>query len=234
VDRRRFPRDRHYVDTVIDPATGHNVCRSKTKESVALRCSAGSLVTFIACTPSTSSPAQKSSGTRCHSAPKLCFPASFHRRRCSCQQHAHIGFGSHGDISPWFGWLLGYDRQRFARRFVFSTSNPEREHGASFGAVGRVPRPMRAACYVATGKAAYDGTKNFPNPSKNQSDRFLDRLFTPLIVPLSMPTTLTGFCRCHRSSGYRCLHSTSALTCDRQIAILYLLDISHQAPVKRR
>jgi hypothetical protein len=41
----------------------------------------------------------------------------------------YIGFGSHGDMSPWYGWLLGYNASTLQRVMVFNTAPTNGEGG---------------------------------------------------------------------------------------------------------
>src|SRR5579863_836024 len=41
----------------------------------------------------------------------------------------YIGFGSHGDTGPWYGWLLGYKASTLQQVLVFNTA-PDAEEGA--------------------------------------------------------------------------------------------------------
>jgi hypothetical protein len=75
----------------------------------------------------------------------------------------YIGFGSHGDISNWQGWVFGYDPATLAQKFVFSTSDPRSgSNGASVWDAGAGPAADASGnIYVTTGNGSYDGTKNF-------------------------------------------------------------------------
>jgi hypothetical protein len=75
----------------------------------------------------------------------------------------YIGFGSHGDISNWQGWLFGYDPATLAQKFVFSTSDPTiGSPGASVWGGGAGPAADASGnIYVTTGNGFYDGVKNF-------------------------------------------------------------------------
>ena len=61
----------------------------------------------------------------------------------------YIGFGSHGDMSPWYGWLLGYNASTLQRVMVFNTAPTTGEAG--YLAVWLLARrPMPAGTSIST------------------------------------------------------------------------------------
>ncbi len=150
---------------VIDLATNTIYLVAKTKETVGSGCSTGSpcyisrlhaldLLTGL----------DKFGGPVVISAPNFVSLRHFNRPGLLFVNGTiYIAFGSHGDISPWFGWLFGYDPTTLARKFVFSTSDPTNgNNGASIWDGGAGPAADASGnLYASTGNGAYDGTKNF-------------------------------------------------------------------------
>jgi hypothetical protein len=150
---------------VIDLATNTIYLVAKTKETVGTGCSTGSpcyisrlhaldLLTGL----------DKLGGPVVISAPNFVSLRHFNRPGLLLANGTiYIAFGSHGDISPWFGWLFGYDPATLARKFVFSTSDPTNgSNGASIWGGGAGPAADSSGnIYVSTGNGSYDGTKNF-------------------------------------------------------------------------
>jgi len=70
----------------------------------------------------------------------------------------YLGFGSHGDLSPWHGWLLGYRADNLQQAAVFNTT----PNGAA-AAIWQGGRGLAADnagnIYLATGNGNYDGTQ---------------------------------------------------------------------------
>jgi IPT/TIG domain-containing protein len=150
---------------VIDPATNTIYVEAKTKESVGTGCSTGSpcYVHRLHALNLTTG-AEKFGGPVVISAPNFVSLRHFNRPALLLANGTvYIGFGSHGDISNWQGWLFGYDPATLAQKFVFSTSNPTSgNNGASLWSGGAGPAADASGnVYVTTGNGAYDGTSNF-------------------------------------------------------------------------
>ena len=222
---------------VIDPATGTMYVEAKTKESVGSGCSAGSpcyIHRLHALDIITGS--EKLGGPVVISAPNFVSLRHFNRPALLLANSTlYIGFGSHGDISPWFGWLFGYDPATLAQKFVFSTSNPTSgSNGASIWSSGAGPAADASGnVYVATGNGAYDGTKNF-------SESVLKISPTGSLIDWFTPFNRATFDANDidlGSAGVIVLPDTVASTAHPhlalatgKIAILYLLDISQPSP----
>jgi hypothetical protein len=149
----------------IDTATNTIYVEAKTKETVGTGCSMSSpcyVNRLHALDILTGS--EKFGGPVVISAPNFVSLRHFNRPGLLLANNTlYIGFGSHGDISPWYGWLFGYNPATLAQKFVFSTSDPTGgSNGASLWNSGAGPATDAAGnVYVATGNGAYDGTKNF-------------------------------------------------------------------------
>jgi uncharacterized protein (TIGR03437 family) len=73
----------------------------------------------------------------------------------------YIAFGSHGDIAPWHGWLIGYDATTLQQTSVFNTS-PNNAAGASIWQGGKGTAADGAGnIYVATGNGSQDGLQTW-------------------------------------------------------------------------
>jgi len=222
---------------VIDPATGTMYVEAKTKESVGSGCSGGSpcyIHRLHALDITTGS--EKFGGPIVISAPNFVSLRHFNRPALLLANSTlYIGFGSHGDISPWFGWLFAYDPATLAQKFVFSTSNPTSgSNGASIWGGGAGPAADASGnVYVTTGNGAYDGTKNFSETVlKISPTGSLIDWFTPF-----NRATLDANDIDLGSAGVIILPDTVASTAHPhlalatgKIAILYLLDISQPSP----
>jgi hypothetical protein len=150
---------------VIDLATNTIYVEAKTKETVGTGCSAGSpcyVHRLHALDILTGS--EKLGGPVVITAPNFVSLRHFNRPGLLLLNSTlYLGFGSHGDISPWYGWLFGYDPATLAQKFVFSTSDPTTgSNGASIWDGGAGPAADASGnVYVSTGNGTYDGTKNF-------------------------------------------------------------------------
>jgi uncharacterized protein (TIGR03437 family) len=72
----------------------------------------------------------------------------------------YVAFGSHGDQSPYHGWLISYDAGNLAQLSVYM-STPDGDGGA-FWQSGRGPAADPAGnIYAITGNGDYDGQRNF-------------------------------------------------------------------------
>ena len=151
---------------VIDPATKTIYVVAKTKETVGSGCSTNSpcyVNRLHALDVATG--AEKLGGPVALTATNFVPQRHFNRPALLLSNNTiYIGFGSHGDISPWYGWLFAYDATSLARKFVFSASDPTGPgtNGASLWGGGAGPAVDASGnVYVATGNGAYDGVKNF-------------------------------------------------------------------------
>lgn len=82
----------------------------------------------------------------------------------------YLGFGSHGDQCPYWGWVMGYNASTLAQVFVKPLTNPNSGcnlagAGVGAGAVwmsGEGPATDSSGnVYVETGNGFYDGSANF-------------------------------------------------------------------------
>ena len=73
----------------------------------------------------------------------------------------YIGFGSHGDMDPYHGWMLSYDASDLTHQVGVYMSTPNGNAG-SFWQAGRGPAAdSHGNLYAVTGNGDYDGTQNF-------------------------------------------------------------------------
>ena len=73
----------------------------------------------------------------------------------------HVAFGSHGDQSPYHGWLMSYDAGDLTRHLGTYMSTPNGDGGA-FWQSGRGPAADgQGNIYGITGNGDYDGVRNF-------------------------------------------------------------------------
>ena len=67
----------------------------------------------------------------------------------------YIGFGSHGDLSPWYGWLLGYNASTLQRAMVFNTA-PVGGEGAIWQSGCGPAADASGNIYFNTGNGPFD------------------------------------------------------------------------------
>jgi uncharacterized protein (TIGR03437 family) len=73
----------------------------------------------------------------------------------------YAAFGSHGDDSPYHGWLISYDASNLARQMGVYMSTPNGD-GGSFWQSGRGPAAdEQGNIYTLTGNGDFDGVQNF-------------------------------------------------------------------------
>ena len=73
----------------------------------------------------------------------------------------YVSFGSHGDQSPWHGWMLSYDASDLRRQVGIYVTTPNGDGGALWQS-GRGPAADgQGNIYVITGNGDYDGAQNF-------------------------------------------------------------------------
>src|ERR1017187_10827578 len=73
----------------------------------------------------------------------------------------YVAFGSHGDIGPWHGWMIGYDSSTLQQTSVFNTS----ANNAAGDSIWQGGRGMAADAagniYCATGNGTSDGVASW-------------------------------------------------------------------------
>jgi uncharacterized protein (TIGR03437 family) len=73
----------------------------------------------------------------------------------------YVAFGSHGDQSPYHGWLMSFDAGNLTHQLAVYMSTPNGD-GGSFWQSGRGPAADSAGnVYAITGNGDYDGVQNF-------------------------------------------------------------------------
>lgn len=71
----------------------------------------------------------------------------------------YVAFGSHGDIGPWHGWIIGYDASTLQQTSVFNTT-ANNAGGASIWQGGKgLAADAAGNIYVATGNGTQDGVQ---------------------------------------------------------------------------
>jgi uncharacterized protein (TIGR03437 family) len=70
----------------------------------------------------------------------------------------YIGFGSHGDQSPWHGWLLSYDSSDLTHQFGIYLSTPNGNGGSFWRSL---TADASGGLYSVTGNGDFDGATNF-------------------------------------------------------------------------
>jgi len=73
----------------------------------------------------------------------------------------YVSFGSHGDMSPYHGWMLSYDASDLSHQVGVYMSTPDGDAGAIWQS-GRGPAAdTQGSIYVITGNGDYDGVRDF-------------------------------------------------------------------------
>ncbi len=70
--------------------------------------------------------------------------------------HVEIGWSSHCDISPWYGWVMSYNAATLAQEAAFNTSPNGNSSGVWMGG-GGLAGDSSFNTYFATGNGQYDG-----------------------------------------------------------------------------
>jgi hypothetical protein len=82
----------------------------------------------------------------------------------------YVAFGSHGDQSPYHGWLMTYDASDLTRQGRIYMTTPSADGGAIWQS-GRGPAAdEQGSVYVITGNGDYDGVRNFGQSFLKLSD----------------------------------------------------------------
>ena len=73
----------------------------------------------------------------------------------------YVAFGSHGDLPPWHGWLVGYSASTLQQTLVFSTT-PSNAGGGAIWQGGRgIAADSLGNLYFSTGNGTYDGATSW-------------------------------------------------------------------------
>ena len=73
----------------------------------------------------------------------------------------YVTFGSHGDVGPWHGWLMGYNASDLTQQTAVFNTTPSGA-GASIWHSGRGPAADdQGNIYLVTGNGTYDGTSSW-------------------------------------------------------------------------
>ncbi len=76
----------------------------------------------------------------------------------------YIGFGSHGDVEPYYGWTLGYNAQTLSLNGVFNAApngnSPNGGASSLWQGGGQIASDANGALYFMTGNGTFDTTLN--------------------------------------------------------------------------
>ena len=73
----------------------------------------------------------------------------------------YVAFGSHGDQSPWHGWLMSYDASDLTRQVGVYVTTPSGEGGALWQSGRGLAADSQGTLYAMAGNGDYDGVQNF-------------------------------------------------------------------------
>jgi hypothetical protein len=147
----------------------------------------------------------------------------------------YLAFSSHGDLCPYWGWVIGYDAGTLAQKFVTPLTNPNT--GCNLGGIwGSGAGPAADASgnvYVSTGNGTYDGTSNWGDSAVKLSPAgsILD-WFTPFNQSVFDANDIdlgSGGILLLPSSVGSAAHQNLAIATGK-VAILYLLDVGTPPP----
>jgi len=74
----------------------------------------------------------------------------------------YIGFGSHGDVDPYHGWLLAYDTTTLQQAGVFNVT-PNGEQGAIWQSGGGISADANGNIYLVTANGTFDANAGGTN-----------------------------------------------------------------------
>lgn len=83
----------------------------------------------------------------------------------------YIAWASHGDASPWYGWVMGYDAVSLSHLYTFNAAPNTSEAGIWMGG-GAPSADPSGNLYVITGNGIFDVT-NSKAPNNDYGDSFL-------------------------------------------------------------
>ena len=168
---------------------------------------------------------------------QLPFEASDHLQRPGLlllNGTVYVAFGSHGDIGPWHGWIIGFDAATLQQTSVFNTT-ADNAGGASIWQGGRgLAADAAGNIYVATGNGTWDGAHAWGESvlRLTASDLSVTDFFTPVEwIPLNGNDTDLG------STGPILIPGTNLLCEIGKEGVLFLLDqtnLGHQAPMNNQ
>ena len=73
----------------------------------------------------------------------------------------YIGFGSHCDLDPWHGWLLGYSASSLSQLYVYNTT-PNGSEGAIWASGTGPATDQSGDVFLTTGNGTFDSTLTPP------------------------------------------------------------------------
>jgi uncharacterized repeat protein (TIGR01451 family) len=111
----------------------------------------------------------------------------------------YVAFGSNGDVTPYYGWVLGYNAQTLALDGVFNAAPngnaPNGGQAAVWQSGGRIAVDASGALYFMTGNGTFDSTLNaagFPNKG-DYGDSFVKLVLDPTTNIANMNQNGWGF-----------------------------------------
>lgn len=147
----------------------------------------------------------------------------------------YVAFGSHGDIGPWHGWMMGYDAATLQQTSVFNTT-ADNAGGASIWQGGRgLAADAAGNIYCATGNGTWNGAHAWGESvlrlNSSQGLAVTD-FFTPdEYIPLNGSDTDLG------STGPVLIPGTNLVYAIGKEGVLFLLDrssLGQQAPLNKQ
>ena len=152
---------------VIDPLTNTIYVEAKTKETVGTGCTSNPCYVHRLHALDIVTGAEKFGGPVVISAPN--FVPLRHLQRPAlllANNTIYIGFGSHGDIPNYQGWLFAYDATTLGQKFAFAATDPSSgNHQGGIWQGGAGPATDAAGnIYFETGNGTFDastGGKNY-------------------------------------------------------------------------
>ena len=166
---------------------------------------------------------------------QLAFDADQHLQRPGLllmDGNLYLGFGSHGDIGPWHGWIIEYNAATLQQVSVFN-STAQNAGGASFWQAGKgLAADAAGNIYCSTGNGTWDGEKTWGQSVLRLSTSgglSVADFFTPAeYMPLNLNDTDMG------ATGPVLVPGTNLLMAIGKEGVLFLLDqtnLGHQAPL---
>lgn len=73
----------------------------------------------------------------------------------------YIGFGSHADIAPYHGWIMGYDAKNITSQLYLWCTSPNGDESAIWQSGRGLAADAAGNIYVSTGNGDFDGVSNF-------------------------------------------------------------------------
>jgi uncharacterized protein (TIGR03437 family) len=165
---------------------------------------------------------------------QLAFDAGQHLQRPGLlllNGNVYVAFGSHGDITPWHGWLIAYDASTLQQTSVFNTTANNAGGGSIWQGGKGLAADAAGNIYVATANGTQDGVQAWGESvlrlSTSDGINAVD-YFTPAEwVTLNSSDTDMG------ATGPVLIPGTNLLYAIGKEGVLFLLDqanLGHEVP----